>query len=115
MGCMAKKVIQAGMGAAAIGAEKFNSSINRLAKEGEPLYCQARQAADKALQSIKKALQACCRDTDEAGDREPLMQRLSQMTMEELKALQNAVEQEMENREKEEARNPAPSSAPAEE
>ena len=51
-----KKVLKAGLGAVATGAEKAQEAIETLSKKGEPLYQQAKtavtDAADKIMQAV---------------------------------------------------------------
>lgn len=51
-----KKVIKAGLGAVATGADKAQEAFQNLAEKGEPLYEQAREAVGDVAEKIKKAV-----------------------------------------------------------
>lgn len=57
-----KKMLKAGMGAVAAGLEKSQEAIETLAKKGEPLYEQAKEAvsdaAGKVVQAVSDGFQA---------------------------------------------------------
>ena len=51
-----KKVIKAGMGAVATGLEMGQDAIEQLAKKGEPLYEQAKNAVADAAGKVKQTI-----------------------------------------------------------
>ena len=51
-----KKVLKAGMGAVAAGLEMGQDAIEQLAKKGEPLYEQAKNAVTDAAGKVKQTL-----------------------------------------------------------
>ena len=53
-----KKMLKAGLGAVAAGAEKAQEAIETLSKKGEPLYQQAKSAVTDAADKIKQAVDA---------------------------------------------------------
>ncbi len=52
-----KKMLKAGLGAVAAGAEKAQEAIETLSKKGEPLYEQAKSVVTDAADKIKQAVQ----------------------------------------------------------
>ena len=53
-----KKVLKAGMGAVAAGLEMGQDAIEQLAKKGEPLYEQAKNAVTDAAGKVKKTFES---------------------------------------------------------
>ena len=51
-----KKVLKAGMGAVAAGLEMGQDAIEQLAKKGEPLYEQAKNAVSDAAGKVKQTI-----------------------------------------------------------
>ena len=51
-----KKVLKAGMGAVAAGIEMGQDAIDQLAKKGEPLYEQAKNAVADAAEKVKQTI-----------------------------------------------------------
>ena len=51
-----KKVLKAGMGAVAAGLEMGQDAIEQLAKKGEPLYEQAKNAVTDAAGKVKQTI-----------------------------------------------------------
>ncbi len=51
-----KKVLKAGMGAVAAGLEMGQDAIEQLAKKGEPLYTQAKNAMSDAAGKVKQTI-----------------------------------------------------------
>ena len=51
-----KKVLKAGLGAVATGAEMAQEAIENLSKKGEPLYQQAKSAVTDAADKIRQAV-----------------------------------------------------------
>ncbi|MBR0218442.1 MAG: hypothetical protein IJQ33_04500 [Clostridia bacterium] len=51
-----KKVLKAGMGAVAAGLEMGQDAIEQLAKKGEPLYEQAKNAVNDAAGKVKQTI-----------------------------------------------------------
>ncbi|MBQ6960190.1 MAG: hypothetical protein IJP78_04325 [Clostridia bacterium] len=51
-----KKVLKAGMGAVATGLEMGQDAIEQLAKKGEPLYNQAKNAVSDAAGKVKQTI-----------------------------------------------------------
>ena len=51
-----KKVLKAGMGAVAAGLEMGQDAIDHLAKKGEPLYEQAKNAVADAAGKVKQTI-----------------------------------------------------------
>lgn len=51
-----KKMLKAGLGAVAAGAEKAQEAIETLSKKGEPLYEQAKSAVSDAADKIRQAV-----------------------------------------------------------
>ena len=50
-----KKIVQAGIGAVAVGVEKAQEAVETLSKKGEPLYQQAKSAVTDAAGKLKEA------------------------------------------------------------
>ena len=53
-----KKMLKAGLGAVAAGAEKAQEAIETLSQKGEPLYQQAKSVVTDAADKIKQAVDA---------------------------------------------------------
>ena len=53
-----KKMLKAGLGAVAAGAEKAQEAIETLSQKGEPLYQQAKSVVTDAADRIKQAVDA---------------------------------------------------------
>ena len=53
-----KKVLKAGMGAVAAGLEMGQDAIEQLAKKGEPLYEQAKNAVTDAAGKVKQTIES---------------------------------------------------------
>ena len=51
-----KRMLKAGLGAVATGAEKAQEAIETLAQKGEPLYQQAKSAVTDAADKIRQAV-----------------------------------------------------------
>ena len=50
-----KKVVQAGIGAVAVGMEKAQEAVDSLSKKGEPIFQQAKSAVTGATGKVKQA------------------------------------------------------------
>lgn len=50
-----KKVVQAGIGAVAVGMEKAQEAVDSLSKKGQPIYEQAKSAVTDAAGKVKQA------------------------------------------------------------
>ena len=82
-----KKVLQAGIGAVAIGVEKTQEVIENLAQKGEPIYEQAKATVTETAGKIVKAVQqSACK-----ARAEKIIEDLKAMTQEELDAIRSAI------------------------
>ena len=90
-----KKVLQAGLGAIAAGAEKVQEAVEILSKKGEPIYEQAKSAVSGAAGSIKKAVSDS--GIGEIFSGKPrlagIVNGMRQLSLEELKLLRTALDE----------------------
>ena len=54
-----KKVLQAGIGAVAVGMEKTQEVIEKLSQKGEPIYEQAKKTVADTADKVKQAVADC--------------------------------------------------------
>ncbi len=91
MGKELEKLVKAGLGAVSEGFNRSQEVLEKLARKGEPLYSQAKDAVTDAAGKIRRALSDILHDDDRLDEIRLLVSQLTDGELEDLEMYISAV------------------------